>query len=127
MVQAIRYVRMVGGSALVVAGLGILAICWIRVTERAGEVGLRRAPGATKRDIFAQFLMEAVALSTLGGAIGSMLSVAAFLASPSYPASSALALAGYVCAAVIVLNTMFACLPAYRAANMDPIRCLRPS
>lgn len=53
-----RYVRKVDASVLAVTGLGILAIGWISASERTGEIGLRRALGTTRRDIFAQFLTE---------------------------------------------------------------------
>jgi putative ABC transport system permease protein len=59
-------VRWVGLSGLVVSGLGILAICWIAVGEKVVEIGIRRALGAAKADIFFQFLFEAVVISVLG-------------------------------------------------------------
>ncbi len=123
-----RYVVSVGASALIVAGLGILAICWISVSERAGEIGLRRALGATRRDIFAQFVLEAAILSLIGGAVGALCSVsgiAVFFPSQGDLARASVLLAGYVWAGALALNLVFASLPAWRAAELDPIRCLR--
>lgn len=123
-----RYVRMVGASALAVTGLGILAICWISVSERAGEIGLRRALGATKRDIFAQFLTESATLGFAGGAIGAASSVAGIdllIAPQRYQPDSMLTLAALAWLGALSLNVVVACLPASRAANLDPIWCLR--
>ena len=122
------YVRVVGASTLVVAGLGILAISWISVSERASEIGLRRALGATRRGIFAQFLFEAVVLSAVGCTLGlavSLGSVWALIGNISGQVSSLLSTAIGACAAAFALNTLFASLPSYRAAMLDPIRCLR--
>lgn len=122
------YVRIVSASALVVAGLGILAISWISVTERASEIGLRRALGATKRDIFAQFIFEASALSLVGCAIGLAVGVGTvveFVDRTSGHFGSIWSIAGGTCVVAFALSIAFASLPSYRAAMLDPIRCLR--
>lgn len=125
-----RYVRAVSAGALIISCLGILAICWISVSERAGEIGLRRAAGATKRDIFLQFLLEAALLGFAGGAAGMALSVGgmfAFLENAAPLLGTGIRLAALIWAAAFFLNLAFASLPAYRAASLDPIRCLRPA
>ena len=124
------YVRVVGASALVVAGLGILAISWISVMERASEIGLRRALGATKRDIFAQFICEAMALSVVGcvaGLAGSTIAATAIIDANFEHWSSFWNIASATCIVAFTLNIGFATVPAYRAATLDPIRCLRPA
>ena len=124
------YVRIVGASALVVAGLGILAVSWISVMERAGEIGLRRALGATKRDIFTQFLSEAIVLSIAGCLVGlfsSVIAVLVFIDGNAAHLNSFGRTALVTCVVAFALNVGFAALPAYRAATLDPIRCLRPA
>jgi putative ABC transport system permease protein len=121
-------VRWVGLSGLVVSGLGILAICWIAVGERVVEIGIRRALGATKSDIFLQFLFEAVAISVLGCFAGLLAgwqgteSLAgradlAFL----FDWTSAARIAGFA----ILMNLVFALIPSRKAALLDPIRALK--
>jgi len=121
-------VRWVGLSGLVVSGLGILAICWIAVGERVVEIGIRRALGATKSDIFYQFLFEALVISVLGCLAGLMAgwrstkSIALRADLPFYFAwTSAALVAGFA----MLMNLIFALIPSRRAALLDPIRALK--
>ena len=122
------FVRWIGLSALLVAGLGVLAMAWIAVRDRTREIGTRRALGATATDVFLQFAWEAVALASLGAASGLALGwaasrlVAARAGLPFVFEGGAAALA---LAAALVLNFLFASWPALRAARMDPIVALR--
>ncbi|MEO7209123.1 MAG: ABC transporter permease [Steroidobacteraceae bacterium] len=125
------YVEAVGVSVLFIAGLGILAISWISVKERAAEIGLRRAMGATKAQVFGQFIFEAAALSVLGCAIGLFISViGAQIIGESLKLPARLnfnfAVASQAGIVALALNLMFASIPAYLAATLDPIRALRP-
>lgn len=122
------FVRWIGFSALLVAGLGVLAMAWIAVRDRTREIGTRRALGATRQDVFLQFAWEAVALAALGAAAGIVLGwfasrlVAARAGLPFvFDAGTALGALG----AALVLNVLFASWPALRAARLDPIRALR--
>jgi putative ABC transport system permease protein len=121
-------VRWVGLSGLAVSGLGILAICWIAVGERVGEIGIRRALGATKSDIFFQFLFEAVVISVLGcfaGIIAGWQDTEYIAHRADLPFfsdwTSALLVAGFA----IFMNLVFALIPSRRAALLDPIRALK--
>ena len=121
-------VRWVGLSGLVVSGLGILAICWVAVGERVVEIGIRRALGATKSDIFLQFLFEAVVISVLGCFAGLMAgwrgtqSIAERADLPFFfDWRSAALVAGFA----ISMNLVFALIPSRRAALLDPIRALK--
>jgi putative ABC transport system permease protein len=121
-------VRWVGLSGLVVSGLGILAICWIAVGERVVEIGIRRALGATKSDIFLQFLFETVVISVLGCFAGLMAgwrgteSIALRADLPfSFDWTTAALVAGFA----ILMNLVFALIPSRRAALLDPIRALK--
>ena len=114
--------------ALVVAGIGIMNIMLVSVTERIKEIGVRKAIGATKQDILIQFLMEAVFLSEFGGIAGIVLGVAggnAVAGIFEIPAVIPLdwAFIGlFVCS---VIGIGFGIYPAWRAANLDPIESLR--
>ncbi|HMD06289.1 MAG TPA: ABC transporter permease [Candidatus Acidoferrum sp.] len=121
-------VRWVGLSGLAVSGLGILAICWIAVGERVGEIGIRRALGATKSDIFFQFLFEAVIISILGCFAGLMAgwrgteSIARSVDLPFYfDWTSAELVVGFA----MFMNLVFALIPSRRAALLDPILALK--
>jgi putative ABC transport system permease protein len=113
--------------SLVVAGIGIMNIMLVTVTERTREIGIRKAVGARQADIFAQFLMEAVTISTLGGAAGVATAVALCAVvgrvSPLHPivTGKVILLAFGVCLAV---GVVFGTLPAMRAARQDPITAL---
>lgn len=118
----------VAGVSLVVGGIGIMNIMLVSVTERTREIGLRMAVGARSRDILAQFLIEAVTLSLVGGAIGILLgalatwAVAVFAGWQVVMSASAIVLAVCFSAAV---GVFFGFYPARRAAALLPIQALR--
>jgi putative ABC transport system permease protein len=114
--------------ALVAAGIGIMNIMLVSVTERTKEIGVRKSIGARSRDILRQFLAEAVFISEAGGVLGIILGViggdllAAWLkADLIFPYGWALA--GLVVCSAIGIG--FGLYPAYRAAALDPIEALR--
>jgi putative ABC transport system permease protein len=121
-------VSWIGFSALVVAGLGILAIAWISVRDRTTEIGTRRALGATASQIFFQFAFEAMVLATFGVIVGLLLG---WWASRFTAEQTGLvfifdsANAGLAVGVAFVLNLVFASWPAIRAARLDPIRALQ--
>jgi ABC-type antimicrobial peptide transport system permease subunit len=114
--------------SLVVGGVGIMNIMLVSVTERTREIGLRMAVGARASDILRQFLVEAVVLCLLGGAMGiifgrggSML-VRIFLRWPTEPSLPAIIASVAVSAAV---GLVFGYYPAWKASRLDPIEALR--
>ena len=114
--------------ALLVAGIGIMNIMLVSVTDRIKEIGVRKAIGATKRDILTQFLMEAIFLSQFGGIVGVILGIAggnliALLL--KVPAVIPMDWAFYGMAVCSFIGIGFGIYPAYRAANLDPIESLR--
>ena len=114
--------------ALVVAGIGIMNIMLVSVTERIKEIGIRKAIGATKNDILTQFLMEAVFLSQFGGIVGIIMGISGGnLVSLLFKIPAVIpldwALIGLVVCSVIGIG--FGIYPAWRAAQLDPIESLR--
>ena len=114
--------------ALIVAGIGIMNIMLVSVTERIKEIGIRKAIGATRNDILTQFLLEAVFLSQFGGIVGIILGVSggnivSFIF--NIPAVIPLdwALIGLIVCSAIGIG--FGIYPAWRAAELDPIESLR--
>jgi len=121
-------VAIVSSIALLAAGIGIMNIMLVSVTERTREIGIRRAIGAKKRNIMAQFIMEAVVLCEIGGIIGVVLGIiggnatAYFLKLPPVIPFDWVVIGLVICSAV---GIVFGTYPAWKAANLDPIESLR--
>jgi putative ABC transport system permease protein len=122
---------LLGGIAsvsLLVGGIGIMNIMLVSVTERTREIGVRMAVGATERDVQRQFLVEAVTLSMMGGAIGIFFGlvgsalISNFLSWPTLVSIKAIITAAIFSAAV---GIFFGYYPARKAARLDPIEALR--
>lgn len=121
-------VSAVSSISLLAAGIGIMNIMLVSVTERTREIGIRRAIGAKKRNIMTQFIMEAVVLCEVGGVMGVLMgilggnSTAYFLKlTPVIPVDWAVI--GLVICSIV--GIIFGTYPAYKAANLDPIESLR--
>jgi len=113
---------------LLVGGIGVIAIMMISVTERTREIGVRKALGATRREILWQFLVEAATLTLVGGVIGMAVGwlVSLVLANatpvPAYVPVGSVVLA--LCLAAFT-GLLFGILPARKAARLDPVEALR--
>ncbi len=119
----------ISSIGLLVGGIGVMNIMLISVTERTQEIGIRKAIGARRADIRVQFLLEAVTLSGIGGALGILSGAAIAFAIralvPSVPATLSLV---WITLGVLIsvgVGLFFGFYPANRAANLDPIVCLR--
>ena len=118
----------IASVSLVVGGIGIMNIMLVSVTERTREIGVRLAVGAHGRDILTQFLIEAVTLSVIGGAIGILLGLGAsrmlsvFAHWPTLISIPSIIAAFFVSAAV---GIFFGFYPAREAARLDPFEALR--
>ena len=113
---------------LLVGGVGVVAIMMISVTERTREIGVRKALGATKREIMFQFLVEASTLTVLGGGIGMLMGGAIAWAVAHYtPIPATVPLWSVVTALVAsaVTGIFFGLYPASKAAKLDPVEALR--
>jgi putative ABC transport system permease protein len=116
------------GVGLMVGGIGVMAVMMISVTDRTREIGVRKAVGATRRDIMQQFLLEAAALTGLGGALGIVAGLAvgrAATAAMGVNASPPLDLTLIAVAVSVGIGVLFGLLPARKAARLDPIDALR--
>jgi putative ABC transport system permease protein len=119
-----------GAVALLVGGIGIANVMVISVLERRTEIGVRRALGATKRHIRLQFVVEAVLLSTLGGAMGLVLGAGvttgySALRNISFALPVSVLLIGF--GAAIVVGALAGISPASRAAKLAPADAIRPA
>jgi putative ABC transport system permease protein len=118
----------VAGISLIIGGIGIMNIMLVSVTERTREIGLRMAVGARGKDILAQFLIEAVTLSLIGGAIGVLLGAAATWAVGYFAGWEVSMTAASIFLATIfsaVVGVFFGFYPARRASKLLPIQALR--
>ena len=119
---------LVSSIALLTAGVGIMNIMLVSVTERTREIGIRRAIGAKKRNIMMQFIIEAVVLCEIGGLLGIVLGISGANAlaiywlklPPAFPLDWAVIGVG-ICS---LIGVVFG-YPAWKAANLDPIESLR--
>jgi len=127
------FIGLIAGISLIVGGIGIMNIMLVSVTERTKEIGLRKALGATRQDIMRQFLIEAVALTMIGGiigivggaVIGAVLTAIAskfvghvpfVLSIPALLAAAGMALA---------VGLLFGIVPARKAADLSPMEAIR--
>ncbi len=118
----------IASVSLIVGGIGIMNIMLVSVTERTREIGVRKALGATSKNILFQFLIEAIVLCLLGGAIGVLLGAGGALALSKIAnfntvISSQSVVLAFVFSAIV--GIVFGVWPARRAASLDPITALR--
>ncbi|SFG16438.1 putative ABC transport system permease protein [Lachnospiraceae bacterium C7] len=118
----------IAGISLLVGGIGVMNIMLVSVTERTSEIGLKKAIGARKGVILAQFLTESVVLTSLGGIIGVIVGIALAEGISKFngiPVAISIPAAVFAVLFSMVIGIVFGLLPSYKAANLDPIDALR--
>lgn len=123
-----RMITGMGAVALAVGGVGILSIMLLSVRERRSEIGLRVAVGARRRDVWIQFLIEAVVLGGAGGVVGLVLGIGGSSVVSAVTDWTAVVTPPSIALAVtsaLTLGVVFGVYPAFRAASWDPIEALR--
>ncbi len=123
-----RQLILVAGISLIVGGIGVMNIMLVSVTERTPEIGLKKALGARRRRISAQFLIEAGVLTCLGGILGVLVGIG-LAYGISKMSGVPIFISWLIIAATVVfsfvIGMVFGAIPAYRAARLDPIDALR--
>src|SRR5205085_7715573 len=118
----------ISSIGLLVGGIGVMNIMLISVTERTSEIGIRKAIGARKSDIRVQFLLEAITLSGIGGVLGILTGGSISMLGRALASIPATLSPFWVFMGVVIsvgVGLFFGYYPANRAANLDPIVCLR--
>lgn len=118
----------VGSISLLVGGIGIMNIMFVSVKERTNEIGIRKATGATRRQIMLQFLTESALLCLAGGAAGVGIGIGASRLiswKTHVPASSEVWTVGLPLAVAVGVGLFFGVYPAVKAASLDPVNALR--
>lgn len=116
----------IAAISLIVGGIGIMNIMYVTVTERIKEIGIRRAIGARKNDILAQFLVESVILSLFGGLLGlSIAFIIVFFIQRIFPAYIDLASIALALGVSSIIGVVFGVFPAKKAADLSPIEAIR--
>ena len=116
----------IAAISLIVGGIGIMNIMLVSVTERTREIGLRKAVGATSRNILVQFLIEAMVLSILGGTIGILIGAGgSFLIGRFFTTSITLWAVALAFGVSSLVGIIFGVAPAAKASRLNPIDALR--
>ena len=119
----------IAGISLLVAGIGVMNIMLVSVTERTREIGVRKALGASNGDVLSQFLLEAVLLSVFGGLVGIAIGVGVAALLPTISANLPTAVTwtavGIASGASVLIGVVFGVLPAYRSSRLQPVEALR--
>lgn len=122
------------GISVLVGGIGVMNVLLISITERTAEIGVRKAVGATKRDIVLQFLSESVTISLMGSLIGLIIGVVATLAfipiirsltQAPFQAAFTLNTLVVISTIAVVVGIVFGTYPAMRASKLDPVEAIR--
>ena len=121
-------ITVIAGMSLLVGGIGIMNIMLASVSERTREIGIRRAVGATRREVLKQFLAEAGVISTIGGALGVLTGIVGgelVAAGFQFPVAFSSAIMGISVGVAVAIGIGFGLYPAWVAARMDPVDALR--
>jgi putative ABC transport system permease protein len=120
---------LITGLSLFVGGIGIMNIMFVSVAERTREIGVRKAIGARRRSILAQFLIEAALICLLGGLVGLsityLLTKASLHFMPDFPVQMSPLVMGLAILTSVLTGLVSGFMPAWRAARMDPVDALR--